>query len=308
MKKPRYLIDHLYTADPAVHVFNDKLFIYPSHDIESGIPENDNGDHFDMRDYHVFSMETIDGPVKDYGVAIDVKDIPWAGRQLWDCDVAYKDGKYFLYFPLKDKTDVFHIGVAVSDKPEGPYYDFFGNDMAAIGDDFPIITARYGFRGHPGWQGFGHCGLLRDGNNYFYVSQARLSSNKYLMDLHIHRMVWTSDGWPVISPERFVNVPQTNITTDSIVGTWEHIDLTSTTTNNLSKVLEFRKDGTIDGISNSSWSFSNNELQLIFNGGETIIKSKIFHDWDWENKKVTICYSGLSQQGRSGWGKKISSN
>ncbi|MDP4275428.1 MAG: alpha-N-arabinofuranosidase, partial [Bacteroidota bacterium] len=89
MNKPRYLIDHMYTADPAVHVFNGKLYIYPSHDIESGIPENDNGDHFDMRDYHVFSIEDIEGKVTDYGVALDVKDIPWAGRQLWDCDVAF---------------------------------------------------------------------------------------------------------------------------------------------------------------------------------------------------------------------------
>jgi len=121
MKNPRYLIPHLFTADPSVHLFNGRLYIYPSHDIESGIPENDNGDHFDMRDYHVFSMESPESEVTDHGVALDVKDIPWAGRQLWDCDAAYKDGVYYLYFPLKDKNDVFHIGVAVSDKPEGPF-------------------------------------------------------------------------------------------------------------------------------------------------------------------------------------------
>ncbi len=121
MSKPRYLVDHLYTADPAVHVFNGKLYIYPSHDIESGIPENDNGDHFDMRDYHIFSMEDIDGEVTDHGIGLDVKDIPWAGRQLWDCDCTYKEGKYYLYFPLKDKNDIFRIGVAISDKPEGPF-------------------------------------------------------------------------------------------------------------------------------------------------------------------------------------------
>jgi beta-xylosidase len=121
MRKPRYLVDHLYTADPAAHVFNGKIYIYPSHDIESGIPENDNGDHFDMRDYHVFSMDDIDGEVTDHGVVIDVKDIPWGGRQLWDSDVAVKNGKYYLYFPLKDKTDIFRIGVAISDKPEGPF-------------------------------------------------------------------------------------------------------------------------------------------------------------------------------------------
>ena len=54
-------------------------------------------------------------------MVLDVKDIPWAGRQLWDCDVAYKNGVYYLYFPLKDKTDIFRIGVAVSQKPEGPF-------------------------------------------------------------------------------------------------------------------------------------------------------------------------------------------
>jgi len=117
----RYLVPNLYTADPAVHIFNGKLYIYPSHDVESGIPENDNGDHFDMRDYHVFSMENIDGELTDHGVVLDVKSIPWAGRQLWDCDAAYKDGKYYIYFSLKDKNDVFHIGVAVSDLPEGPF-------------------------------------------------------------------------------------------------------------------------------------------------------------------------------------------
>lgn len=121
MKKPKYLVDNLYTADPSAHVFNGMLYIYPSHDIESGIPENDNGDHFDMRDYHVFSMDDINGEVTDHGVVLDVEDVSWAGRQMWDTDAAYKNGKYYLYFPVKDKTDIFRIGVAVSDKPEGPF-------------------------------------------------------------------------------------------------------------------------------------------------------------------------------------------
>jgi len=97
------------------------MYIYPSHSIESGIPENDNGDHFDMRDYHVFSMDEIDVQVTDPGVVLDVKNIPWAGRQLWEPDVARKNGKYYLYFPLKDQNDTFRIGVAMSDKPEGPF-------------------------------------------------------------------------------------------------------------------------------------------------------------------------------------------
>jgi len=115
------LVTDIYTADPSAHVFNGKIYIYPSHDIDAGIPENDNGDHFAMNDYHIFSMENIGGKVKDHGVALKTSDISWAGRQLWAPDAAYKNGKYYLYFPLKDKNDVFRIGVATSDKPEGPF-------------------------------------------------------------------------------------------------------------------------------------------------------------------------------------------
>lgn len=115
------LIKTIYTADPSAHVFNGKIYIYPSHDIDAGIPENDNGDHFAMRDYHILSMDNIGGKITDHGVALDIKNIPWAGRQLWAPDAAYKNGTYYLYFPVKDKTDVFHIGVATSKNPAGPF-------------------------------------------------------------------------------------------------------------------------------------------------------------------------------------------
>ena len=119
LSKP--LVSAIYTADPSAHVFDNKIWIYPSHDIESGIPENDNGDHFAMRDYHIFSMDSINGPVTDHGVGLDVKDIPWAGRQLWAPDAAFNNGTYYLYFPVKDKKDIFRIGVATSSTPGGPF-------------------------------------------------------------------------------------------------------------------------------------------------------------------------------------------
>ena len=115
------MVTHIYTADPSAHVFNGKIYIYPSHDIEAGTPENDMGDHFDMRDYHILSLDKIGGKVTDHGVAIDKKDIPWAGRQLWAPDAAYANETYYLYFPIKDKQDVFRIGVATSKSPTGPF-------------------------------------------------------------------------------------------------------------------------------------------------------------------------------------------
>ena len=115
------LVKDVYTADPSAHVFQGRLYVYPSHDIEAGVPQDDLGSHFAMRDYHVFSMDRVGGPVTDHGVALDITDVPWAGRQMWAPDAAERDGRYFFYFPAKDKQDVFRIGVAVGDTPSGPF-------------------------------------------------------------------------------------------------------------------------------------------------------------------------------------------
>ena len=149
----RYLVPNDYMADPSVHIFNGRLYIYPSHDWESGVPENDNGDHFNMRDYHVFSLsgDPLTVEVTDHGVVLDVDDVPWAGRQLWDCDIAEKDGKYYLYFPLKDKNDIFRLGVAVGDRPEGPFRPLpdpirgsYSIDPAVFKDDDGAVYIYFG--------------------------------------------------------------------------------------------------------------------------------------------------------------------
>lgn len=124
MQKERYLFPEDYMADPSANVFNDKLYIYPSHDRDSGEAFDDDGGHFQMRDYHVLSIEGDDpmsSPVKDHGVILDVADVAWAEKQMWDNDVVEKDGKYYLVFSAKDYNGVFRLGVAVADRPEGPF-------------------------------------------------------------------------------------------------------------------------------------------------------------------------------------------
>ena len=131
------LVKHIYTADPSAHVFNGKIYIYPSHDIDAGEAFDDLGSHFDMQDYHVISMDGIDGKAVDNGVALDVKDVPWAEKQMWAPDAAHKNGKYYLFFPAKDYDGIFRIGVAVSDSPIGP----FKPQPEAIKNSFSIDPA-----------------------------------------------------------------------------------------------------------------------------------------------------------------------
>jgi len=115
------LVSHIYTADPSAHVFEGRLYIYPSHDIDSGAPFDDEGGHFGMQDYHVLRMDTPEGEATDCGVALHVRDVPWASQQMWAPDAASRNGRYYLYFPAKDAHGMFRIGVAAADRPEGPF-------------------------------------------------------------------------------------------------------------------------------------------------------------------------------------------
>lgn len=166
LSKP--LISEIFTADPSAHLFEGKIYIYPSHDIEAGTPENDNGDHFDMRDYHILRMDSINGKVTDLGIGLNIKDIPWAGRQLWAPDAAFKNGTYYLYFPVKDKQDVFRIGVASSKKPGGP----FKPEAKPISGSFSIDPAVFTDSDGKSYMYFGGIwgGQLQRWNNGIYDS------------------------------------------------------------------------------------------------------------------------------------------
>ncbi|MBU2876580.1 glycoside hydrolase family 43 protein [Aliiglaciecola lipolytica] len=134
------LLTQIYTADPSAHVFEDAIYVYPSHDIESGIERSADGARFAMRDYRVISINPK-GEVTLHEEALSLDSIAWAKKQLWAPDAAYKNGKYYLYFPAKDEQDIFRVGVAMSDTPSGPFIaqaepikDVYSIDPAVFAD------------------------------------------------------------------------------------------------------------------------------------------------------------------------------
>ena len=141
-KQNQPLVTHIYTADPSAHVFDGKIYIYPSHDLDHDGPDNDNGDQYKMEDYHILSMDDVDAPCVDNGEALHMKDIPWVSKQMWAPDAAYKNGTYYLFFPARDKDGIFRLGVASSTNPAGPFKaepDYipgsFSIDPAVLVDD-----------------------------------------------------------------------------------------------------------------------------------------------------------------------------
>lgn len=116
------LITDQFTADPTARVFEGKIYVYPSHDIPP-IPGKTRTNWFCMEDYHVFSSENLMG-WQDHGVILNQTNVDWADStsySMWAPDCVFKNGKYYFYFPSSAKRGARSIGVAVSDKPYGPF-------------------------------------------------------------------------------------------------------------------------------------------------------------------------------------------
>ncbi len=104
-------------------MFEGKVYVYPSHDIREPAGYTGRKNWFVMEDYHVFSSANLTDWT-DHGVVLTQKDVPWADPNafaMWAPDCVFKNGKYYFYFPTKDKTGEKRIGVAIGDKPSGPF-------------------------------------------------------------------------------------------------------------------------------------------------------------------------------------------
>ena len=110
-----------FQADPSARVWNDELWIYPSHDIAGSTG-------WDMVDWHAFSSTDLTHWT-DHGVIFGLKDLTWATKYAWAPDCMQRNGKFFFYFPADDQ-----IGVAVADKPDGPFKDALGRPLIARGE------------------------------------------------------------------------------------------------------------------------------------------------------------------------------
>ena len=149
-----------FAADPTARVFNNKVYVYPSHDIPA--PADQRQDWFCMADYHVFSSENLTDWT-DHGVILSQQNVPWGkpdGYSMWAPDCVFKNGKYYFYFPdAPESGRGFSIGVATADSPEGPF------TCEAI----PI----------PGVSGIDPCVLIDDdGQAYIYWSGMGIRGGK----------------------------------------------------------------------------------------------------------------------------------
>ena len=111
------LVTNIFTADPSGRVFGDRLYVYTSHDLPDAT-------YWDMVDWRLLSTADL-VTWKDHGSIFRVKDFAWATHWAWAPDCVYANGKYYLFLPV-DRTK---IGVAMGDRPEGPFKDAIGKPL-----------------------------------------------------------------------------------------------------------------------------------------------------------------------------------
>lgn len=112
---------HKYTADPAALVHKNKMYIFAGQDV---CPPREN--RYVMNNWLVFSSEDMK-TWTEHPVPLRPADFAWANGEAWASQVIERNGKFFWYVTVNHGT--IHgksIGVAVSDKPEGPYKDAKG--------------------------------------------------------------------------------------------------------------------------------------------------------------------------------------
>lgn len=231
-------------------------------------------------------------------------------------EMIYHEGqnKYYLFISYDWLLTKYNVRVFRGDQPQGPFYDYNGVDANTVQDHGPMILAPYKFQGHSGWQGTAHCAVFKDdAGQYFMAHQGRPGNSIYSMIMHVRKIFWMENGWPVVSPERYAWEDNAAVARDSITGQWERIrfgynvvpgfeneqvspDFQSSVNINIDAA------GTING-NEGTWTYAAPWLQLNWNTGST---EKLFvqKGRDWEKKKASYIFTGLNQSGTSVWGKK----
>lgn len=266
-----------------------------------------------------YSLGNPWGDISSYGTRIYSRNLSSRWQASEAPEIIYRNGYYYLFLAYDELSVAYNTRVVRSTSITGPYYGKDGRNVTAKGGEaYPILTHPYKFNNHSGWVGISHCAVFDDGSgNYWYASQGRLPANtngnaysNAIMMGHVRSIRWTLDGWPVVMPERYGNVPQLTILESELKGTWENITMnyqygqqckaeTMTLGSGHKITAGFHSGGT--------WSYDKTNAILYIDGIPMYLQREV--DWEASPRKWTIVYSGLSNYNsvnnmKSYWGKR----
>lgn len=192
-------------ADPEAVIFDSTYWIYPTYSDE--YDKQVFFDAFSSKDLVIW---------KKHSRIVDTSAIKWAKRAVWAPAIIKKDNKYFLFFGANDiQSDKEYggIGVAVADRPEGPFKDYLGKPLIDKFHNGAQPIDQFVFQDKDGkyyiiYGGWGHCNIARlkedftgfipfeDGNIFKEITPDGyvegpimfIKNNKYYF-------MWSEGGW-----------------------------------------------------------------------------------------------------------------
>jgi beta-xylosidase len=218
-------------ADPEIRVFGDRYWIYPTYSDHGETP--DLSQHFNEQQkklreqktvrpsYHfqtffnVFSSPDLVNWTK-HDHALDVENVSWAAYAVWAPSAIEKDGKYYLFFGANDiqsDDQLGGIGVAVSDRPEGPFKDAIGKPLVGAFHNGAQPIDQFVFRDDDGqhylyYGGWKHCNVVRlgddltsiepfpDGTTFKEITPPGYVEGSFMVKRKgVYYLMWSEGGW-----------------------------------------------------------------------------------------------------------------
>ncbi|WP_392469401.1 glycoside hydrolase family 43 protein [Sphingobacterium cellulitidis] len=191
-------------ADPEGIIYNNEYWIFPTY--SAPYEEQILFDAFSSKDLVNW---------KKHPRILDNSEVKWANKAMWAPSVIEKDGKYYFFFGANDvhEGEIGGIGVAVADKPEGPYKDLLGKPLIndIVNGAQPID--QFVFRDKDGqhymfYGGWGHCNVVKladdfkslvpfeDGTIYKEVTPENYTEGPFMfIKDNKYYFMWSEGGW-----------------------------------------------------------------------------------------------------------------
>lgn len=236
----------------------------------------------------------------------------------------------FLSFGGLDSDGGYNVRVCRSKTPDGPYEDSMGNDMISCKGPantvFSDVTAQqygtklmgnYKFLWQEGEQGEGRRGYLSPGHNsclyqedtgkYFIIYHTRFENSGEEHSVRVHQMFFNTDGWPVISPYRYVGETVGAYTQEDAVGSYKVINHGREITAEISESVNVKleKNGKITGDLEGTWELSG-EHDLEITLEDKVYRGVLCRQYDDDGLKYVMTFTVLNEEtGVAVWGSGL---
>ena len=150
-------------ADPEARIFENKFWIYPTYSAK----------YNDQVFFDAFSSTDLVS-WKKHSTILDTSIVKWAKRAMWAPSITQKDGKYYFFFGANDiQSDDEHggIGIAVADKPDGPFKDYLGKPLINKFHNGAQPIDQFVFKDKDNqyyliYGGWSHCNIVKLNNDF----------------------------------------------------------------------------------------------------------------------------------------------